>query len=85
MIALPSLLGRCWNPSQCAGGEGWVWCSDHANLTKETLEKQYELVKQRTSQDFTYQAGSHVIQYGEVDLDVEASANFLGYLNTGAP
>lgn len=49
----------------------------------ETLEKQYELVKQRTSNNYTYNQGSHVMQFGYMKIDEEPAADYLGNLNTG--
>ena len=60
-------------------------CSDIKNLTKETLEKQYELVKLRTSNNGTYNQGSHVMQFGDLIIDEEPAADYLGKLNTGKP
>lgn len=48
------------SPTHCA--LLWLLCcsvaflenSDHADLTKQTLKKQYQLVKARTSNNFTY-------------------------------
>lgn len=53
------------------------------DLTKETLLKQYELVKQRASNNFTYNMGSHVLQFGALVIDEEPVADYLGQLNTG--
>lgn len=61
-----------------------IFCSDIKNLTRETLEKQYELVKLRTSNNGTYQQGSHVMQFGDMVIDEEPAADYLGKLNTGA-
>ena len=58
-------------------------CSDKANLLTETLEKQFELVKLRTSNNGTYQQGSHAKQYGTLSIDEEPVADYLGALNTG--
>lgn len=58
-------------------------CSDIKNLTKETLERQYELVKLRTSNNGTYDQGSHVMQFGDLVIDEEPAADYLGKLNTG--
>jgi legumain len=44
----------------------------------ETLEKQFELVRDRVSQNGTFSEGSHVMQYGEVDFDSEALDTFFG-------
>jgi legumain len=45
---------------------------------KETLVSQYDLIKNRVSQNGTFSEGSHVMQYGEVTLDVEAIDLFIG-------
>lgn len=58
-------------------------CSDRADLTEETLKKQYNLVKRRTSNNFTYNMGSHVMQFGSLAIDEEPVADYLGELNTG--
>ena len=60
-------------------------CSDLMDLNIETLEKQYELVRRRTSNNYTYNQGSHVMQYGSLVIDEEPAADYLGFLNTGAP
>ena len=63
---------------------GWL-CSDKNDLTEETLLKQYQLVKRRTSNNFTYNMGSHVLQFGSLSIDEEPVADYLGDLNTGMP
>lgn len=57
--------------------------SERADLTEETLEKQYEVVKKRTSNNYTYNMGSHVMQFGSLAIDEEPAADYLGELNTG--
>ncbi|CAL5223295.1 g5786 [Coccomyxa viridis] len=57
--------------------------SERADLTEETLEKQYELVRKRTSNNYTYNMGSHVMQFGALSIDEEPAADYLGELNTG--
>ncbi|CAK0784835.1 hypothetical protein CVIRNUC_008040 [Coccomyxa viridis] len=57
--------------------------SEKADLTEETLEKQYELVRKRTSNNYTYNMGSHVLQFGSLSIDEEPAADYLGELNTG--
>ena len=57
--------------------------SERADLTEETLEKQYEVVKKRTSNNYTYNMGSHVMQFGSLAIDEEPAADYLGNLNTG--
>ena len=60
-------------------------CSDHANLLKETLEKQFEVVKERVSRNGTYMQGSHVLQFGSLSIDEEPAGDYLGEENTGKP
>ncbi|CAL8462896.1 g2430 [Coccomyxa elongata] len=57
--------------------------SDKSDLTEETLLKQYQVVKRRTSNNFTYNMGSHVLQFGSLSIDEEPVADYLGELNTG--
>ena len=52
--------------------------SDKANLANETLEVQYELVKLRTSNNFSYIQGSHVLQFGSHIIDEEPAGDYLG-------
>lgn len=61
----------------------WMENSDHSNLLKETLEKQFELVRDRTSQNGSYLQGSHVLQFGSRSIDTEAVSDYLGEANTG--
>lgn len=58
-------------------------CSDHANLLKETLEKQFEVVKNRTSRNGSYIQGSHVLQFGSLSIDEAPAGDYLGEANTG--
>ena len=60
-------------------------CSEHANLLKETLEKQFEVVKERVSRNGTYVQGSHVLQFGSLAIDEEPASDYLGNENTGKP
>eukprot|EP01026_Neomeris_dumetosa_P065172 TRINITY_DN62499_c0_g1_i1.p2 TRINITY_DN62499_c0_g1~~TRINITY_DN62499_c0_g1_i1.p2 ORF type:complete len:115 (-),score=19.45 TRINITY_DN62499_c0_g1_i1:18-362(-) len=41
----------------------WLENSEVQNLSEESLEAQYKVVRDRTSQGFTYLRGSHVMQY----------------------
>ncbi|GAB4819104.1 hypothetical protein N2152v2_006150 [Parachlorella kessleri] len=61
----------------------WLENSDRNDLNEETLKKQYQLVKTRTSNNYTYVMGSHVMRFGTLDIDEEPAANFLGEDNTG--
>ncbi|KAG6388022.1 hypothetical protein SASPL_153219 [Salvia splendens] len=55
----------------------WMEDSDRHNLRTETLKQQYELVKKRTANDNGYY-GSHVMQFGDVKLSVEALYLYMG-------
>ncbi|KAL4426127.1 hypothetical protein ABPG77_002713 [Micractinium sp. CCAP 211/92] len=61
----------------------WMENAEHADLTLETLKKQFQLVKQRVSQNFTYAQGSHVLRFGALPIGEEPVAEFMGYGNTG--
>ncbi|KAL3138308.1 hypothetical protein ABBQ32_006119 [Trebouxia sp. C0010 RCD-2024] len=61
----------------------WMENSEHENLLKETLEKQFEAVKERVSRNGTYMQGSHVLQFGSLAIDEEPAADYLGQDNTG--
>lgn len=65
--------GRKWDK----WGNLFGLCSDTKNETIETLLKQYELVKLRTSNNNTYQQGSHVLQFGDLDIDEEPVADYF--------
>lgn len=56
----------------------WLENADAKDLKRETLEEQYKLVKDRTSQNGSYSQGSHVMQYGDVSIDSEDCAAFMG-------
>ncbi|KAL8522174.1 hypothetical protein ACS0TY_012354 [Phlomoides rotata] len=55
----------------------WMEDSDLHNLRTETLRQQYELVKKRTISGNSYY-GSHVMQYGDVNLSVETLFMYMG-------
>lgn len=61
----------------------WMEDSDSNDLTSETLKKQYQKVRLRTSQNYTYTQGSHVERFGELEMDEEEAARYLGRKNTG--
>ncbi|WIA36624.1 hypothetical protein OEZ86_007912 [Tetradesmus obliquus] len=42
----------------------WMEDAEASDLTHETLLQQYKSIKRRTSQNFTYEQGSHVMQEG---------------------
>ncbi|KAJ4954159.1 hypothetical protein NE237_030991 [Protea cynaroides] len=55
----------------------WMEDSEIHNLRNETLEQQYNLVKNRTA-DKNYEEGSHVQQYGDLGLDKEHLFLYMG-------
>ncbi|KAL2650297.1 hypothetical protein R1flu_018425 [Riccia fluitans] len=57
----------------------WMEDSEVQNLKKETLKDQYEIVKKRTSNHDTYNTGSHVMEYGDVENHIDHLALYLGY------
>lgn len=61
----------------------WLENADKEDLTRETLKKQFQLVKYRTSSNWTYSQGSHVEHFGQLSIDEEVAANFEGQLNKG--
>jgi hypothetical protein len=52
--------------------------SDFHNLRTESLKQQYNLVKDRTSVHNTYSYGSHVMQYGSLNLNVQNLFSYIG-------
>ncbi|CAK9212424.1 unnamed protein product [Sphagnum troendelagicum] len=58
-----------------------AWMEDvgKENLKIETLEDQYIIVKSRTSNHNTYRSGSHVMQYGDMNIVVQELERYLGF------
>ncbi|XP_031488237.1 vacuolar-processing enzyme-like [Nymphaea colorata] len=56
----------------------WMEDSDVHNLQTETLKQQYQLVKERTSNQHTYELGSHVMEYGDTELSMEKLFSYIG-------
>ncbi|GKE39280.1 vacuolar-processing enzyme-like protein [Tanacetum coccineum] len=52
------------------------WTDAH-NLQTETIEQQYHVVKERTSND-NYIYGSHVMQYGDLQLSTDELSLYFG-------
>lgn len=52
----------------------WMEDTERQDIKKETLELQYEIVKNLTSQ-------SHVMKYGDLSFVKEPVGNFIGNLN----
>ncbi|XP_008797891.1 vacuolar-processing enzyme [Phoenix dactylifera] len=56
----------------------WMEDSEVHNLRTETLKQQYQLVKARTAVHNTYSFGSHVMQYGDLDLNAHQLFLYMG-------
>eukprot|EP00899_Mesostigma_viride_P011685 jgi/Mesvir1/20517/Mv12398-RA.1 len=61
----------------------WMENSDALDLNGETLQQQFELVRDRTSNNGTFSMGSHAMQYGTLQIDGEEAAEYFGDQNTG--
>ncbi|XP_071696358.1 legumain-like [Rutidosis leptorrhynchoides] len=57
----------------------WMEDSETHNLKKESLEQQFDKVKKRTSNSFTYNSGSHVMEYGTKDIKPEKVYLYQGF------
>uniref|UniRef100_A0A0D6QY07 Legumain prodomain domain-containing protein n=1 Tax=Araucaria cunninghamii TaxID=56994 RepID=A0A0D6QY07_ARACU len=57
----------------------WMEDSEVHNMMKETLNQQYLMVKERTSNSQTYEQGSHVMQYGDIPVSDEPLSIYLGF------
>ncbi|KAJ0564897.1 putative legumain protein [Helianthus annuus] len=68
--------------STCLGdlySVAWMEDSEMHNLKKESLEQQFNKVKERTSMSNTYMSGSHVMEYGTKDMKHEKVSLYLGF------
>ncbi|CAL9156133.1 unnamed protein product [Musa hybrid cultivar] len=57
----------------------WMEDSETHNLKEETVSKQYEAVKVRTSNYNTYSVGSHVMEYGDKNIKPEKLYLYQGF------
>ncbi|OEL34501.1 Vacuolar-processing enzyme beta-isozyme 1 [Dichanthelium oligosanthes] len=57
----------------------WMEDSETHNLKEETIKKQYEVVKERTSGSNSYGAGSHVMEYGDKTFKGEKLYLYQGF------
>ncbi|EPS73966.1 asparaginyl endopeptidase [Genlisea aurea] len=57
----------------------WMEDSETHNLKKETVKEQYERVKERTSNFNSYNAGSHVMEYGNKSIKAEKLCLYQGF------
>lgn len=72
--------------STCLGdlySVAWMENAELADLTKETIHDQVGLVTARTSNNFTYIQGSHVMQYGQLAIQREKAGDYEGMLHSG--
>ncbi|TVU50416.1 hypothetical protein EJB05_01787, partial [Eragrostis curvula] len=56
----------------------WMEDSDVRNLRNETLQQQYEVVKNNTLPHAGYRQGSHVMQYGDLIQSNQSLYSFIG-------
>ncbi|XP_047331620.1 vacuolar-processing enzyme-like [Impatiens glandulifera] len=57
----------------------WMEDSETHNLKKETIEQQYQSVRERTSNYNTYNSGSHVMEYGNTSFKPEKLSHYQGF------
>ncbi|GFQ04022.1 vacuolar-processing enzyme [Phtheirospermum japonicum] len=57
----------------------WMEDSESHNLQRETIKQQYQQVKDRTSNYNTYNAGSHVMEYGNKSIKSEKVYLYQGF------
>ncbi|KAL7611106.1 hypothetical protein Lser_V15G09720 [Lactuca serriola] len=57
----------------------WMEDSETHNLKKESIEQQFNKVKERTSNYDTFNSGSHVMEYGSKDIKPEKVSLYLGF------
>ncbi|KAL9242885.1 hypothetical protein vseg_016843 [Gypsophila vaccaria] len=68
--------------STCLGdlySVAWMEDSETHNLKKETIDQQYEKVKERTSNYNTFSSGSHVMEYGNKSIKPEKLYLYQGF------
>jgi legumain len=56
----------------------WMEDSDAHSLRTESIKQQFDAVKLRTSAHGTYKEGSHVMEYGDVDISAMSLSQFMG-------
>ncbi|KAG2427725.1 hypothetical protein HXX76_012050 [Chlamydomonas incerta] len=72
--------------STCLGdlySVAWMENADVCDLTQETLMAQYSIIRNRTSNNYTYAMGSHVMQYGSLAITREVAGDYQGMRNRG--
>lgn len=56
----------------------WMEDAESEDMTSETLEAQFHYLRLRTSNNFSYVQGSHVMRYGDVSIDAELAGDYMG-------
>jgi legumain len=56
----------------------WMEDAEGHDMTAETLERQFHLLRLRTSNNFSYVQGSHVMRYGDLEIDAELAGDYVG-------
>jgi len=56
----------------------WMEDAERHDLTSETLERQFHALRLRTSNNFSYVQGSHVMRYGDLEIDAELAGDYQG-------
>jgi len=56
----------------------WMEDVDSNDVSMESLHEQYERVKKRTSNNYTFIQGSHVTEFGDLEIDYEPVSWFVG-------
>ncbi|GIL84653.1 hypothetical protein Vretimale_14536 [Volvox reticuliferus] len=72
--------------STCLGdlySVAWMENAELCDLSHETLMTQYDIVRNRTSRNYTYTMGSHVMQYGSLVITREVAGDYQGMRNRG--
>ncbi|KAI8102410.1 hypothetical protein M9435_006012 [Picochlorum sp. BPE23] len=56
----------------------WMEDADSNDISLESLQEQFERVRKRTSNNYTFVQGSHVMEFGEMEIDQEPVSWYLG-------
>ncbi|GBF90083.1 hypothetical protein Rsub_02791 [Raphidocelis subcapitata] len=62
----------------------WMEDAESSDLTAETLEAQFHRLRLRTSNNFSYVQGSHVMRYGDLGMDGEVAGDYEGMLHNSS-
>lgn len=56
----------------------WMEDVDSNDVSMESLHEQFERVKKRTSNNYTFVQGSHVTEFGDLEIDYEPVSWYMG-------